>query len=205
VPANLRPMKKLQLIIMMIPALWLLQACKGNNKNNAANTTDSITKADSMTAVKDSSIKVNVMPDSVDIQFAAQAAIGGIAEVELGKLAMHNGGNKRVKNFGEMMVKDRTKSNDKLTMLAKAKNITLPVTPGADDQKTINELLKKTGKDFDEAYINDMIENHKKDIRLFEFAASNCSDPDIKKFAVKTLRVLKNHLDAINIIQGDIK
>jgi putative membrane protein len=198
-------MKKLQLVIMIIPALWLLQACKGNNKNNAANTTDSITKADSMTAVKDSSIKVSVMPDSLDIQFAAQAAIGGIAEVELGKLAVHNGGNKRVKNFGAMMVKDRTKANDKLSMLAKKKNITLPEVPDADDEKTINELSKKTGKDFDMVYVNDMIQNHKKDIRLFEFAVNNCSDPDIKKFAVKTLRVLKNHLDAINIIQVDIK
>ncbi len=195
------PMKKLHLVIIILPALLLLQACMGNNKN----TTDNITKADSLTAVKDSSLKVNVAPDSVDIQFAAQAASGGITEVELGKMALHNGGNKRVKNFGAMMVKDRTKANDKLAMLAKTKNITLPIAPDADDQKTINDLSKKTGKDFDEAYINDMIEKHKKDIRLFEFAANNCGDPDIKKFAVKTLRVLKNHLDAVNIIQADIK
>jgi putative membrane protein len=194
-------MKKLHLVIMIVPALCLLQACMGNNKNN----TDNITKADSLTAVKDTALKVNVAPDRVDIQFAAQAASGGITEVELGKLALHNGKNKRVKNFGAMMVKDRTKANDKLTMLAKTKNITLPASPNADDQAIINELSKKTGRDFDVAYINVMIENHKKDIRLFESAVNNCSDPDIKKFAVKTLRVLKNHLDAVNIIQVDIK
>ena len=52
---------------------------------------------------------------SADRQFAAKAAQGGLAEVEMGKLAQANAQNDRVKSFGERMVKDHSAANDKLT------------------------------------------------------------------------------------------
>ena len=50
-----------------------------------------------------------------------------------------------------------------------------------------------------------MIEDHKNDIKEFEDATKNLTDPDLKAFAVKTLPTLKMHLDAIRKIQDSMK
>jgi len=192
-------MKNWGLTIMMAISVWLLQACSGNVKN------DSKADADSTAALKDTITKPGAHLAKEDAQFALKAASGGLAEIALGKLAQQKGENIRVKNFGMMMVTDHTKANNKLMVLAKSKNISLPASPAAADQKVIDELSKKSGKDFDEAYVNDMINDHKSDIKEFVYASKNCSDPDLKSFAAKTLPVLKNHLDAINTIHDSMK
>ena len=64
--------------------------------------------------------------DSPDASFYKNAAEGGIAEVEAGKLAQQKSSNPDVKNFGAMMVKDHTAANDKLKALADSKSISLP-------------------------------------------------------------------------------
>jgi putative membrane protein len=187
---------------------WLLQGCNGNTKSSSS--TDSTAKQD-VTAVKDTSIKkdtsakMSVAADNEDVKFAAEAASGGLTEVALGKLAQQKGVDKRVKNFGGMMVMDHSKANNEFKLLANSKNITLPTAPNADDQKVIDEMSKKSGKDFDKAYVNDMVDDHKKDIKKFEDASKNCKDPDIRAFATKTLPVLNKHLEAINTIHDSMK
>jgi putative membrane protein len=194
-------MKKLN--IMIVLTAWLFQACNNNTKSNSNTTADSA--AQDNTAVKDTSTKMVATPEKEDVEFAAEAASGGMTEVELGKLAQQKGYNKRVKRFGAMMVMDHSKVNDKLGALAKAKKITLPTGPNATDQKVIDELSKLSGRDFDKAYINDMIDDHKNDIKAFENATKICRDPDIKAFAAKTLPRLKAHLDAINAVHDSMK
>lgn len=192
-------MKKLGLSIMMLISVWLVQGCSGNVEN------DSKADADSTAALKDTLTKPGMPLEKQDAQFVFKAASGAITEVVLGKLAQQKGQNLRVKNFGMMMVKDHTKANNKLMALAKSKNINLPTTPAAADQKVIAELSKKSGEDFDKAYVADMISDHKNDIKEFHYASENCSDPDLKAFAGKTLPVLKNHLDAINTIHDSMR
>ena len=58
----------------------------------------------------------------------------------------------------------------------------------------------KKGKDFDKAYVNMMVDDHKKDIAEFRKCADNCSDSTIKNFAATTLPVLEKHLDSIQAI-----
>ena len=49
-----------------------------------------------------------------DKKFVMDAAVGGMAEVELGKLAAEKATNPEVKQFGQRMVDDHTKANDEL-------------------------------------------------------------------------------------------
>ena len=192
-------MKKLLIVTMIFVTACLLQACSGNVKN------DSEPDADSTVGLKDTLPKPGAPIEKEDAQFAFKAASGGLTEVALGKLAQQRGENIRVKNFGMMMVKDHSKANLKLAALAKSKNIILPASPAADDQKMLDELSKKSGKDFDKAYVDDMINDHKNDIKEFIYASKNCSDADLKAFAAKTLPVLKNHLDAVKTIHDSMK
>ncbi len=58
----------------------------------------------------------------------------------------------------------------------------------------MTDMMKKTGKDFDKNYMNKMVKDHKDDIDMFQKAADDSKDNDMKAFASKTLPTLKKHL-----------
>lgn len=194
-------MKKITLILVAAAGTFLMASC--GQKKTTAN--DTVTSADSANTAKDTSTTSTLATNTDDADFAVEAGNGGMAEVEMGKLAATKATNPDVKKFGEMMVTDHTKANDELKALAKSKNITLPGAPGADEQKMMDDLNKKTGKDFDKAYVDMMVDDHKKDVSKFQDATKNLKDADLKAFAVKTLPVLQMHLDAINKIHDSMK
>jgi putative membrane protein len=198
-------MRKLSYVMTIVLTAWIFQACHSNTKNDTKETADSANTAKIDSSKKDTASKMIGTIEKGDTKFAVEAASGGLTEVALGKIAAEKSVNTRVKNFGSMMVSDHTKANDELIALAKTKNITLPSAPDADDQKTIDDLSKKSGAAFDKAYVDDMVKDHKKDIKAFQDAAKNCADPDLKAFASKTLPVLQKHLDAINTIHDSMK
>lgn len=101
-----------------------------------------------------------------------------------------------------MMITDHTKAANKLMALATAKNITLPTAPSADHQKAIDDISKKTGADFDKAFVDQMVTDHKGAVSLFSGESKNAVDTDLKAFAASTLPTLQGHLDAINAIKS---
>jgi len=197
-------MRNLCFGMALLIVVLTIQGCNHRGKNSTPVSTDSISSADSLKAVNDTALKMSVPVDNNDVTFVTQTIRACITEAELGKLAIHNAQNKRVKNFGAIMIKDLNKAHSKLVVLANSKNIPLPTNPDTTQQRTLSEFSKKTGKDFDTAYVNYMISDHKNYIAVFENQSKNASDPDIKKFAAKSLRDLKNHLDAIMIIHGSM-
>jgi putative membrane protein len=64
--------------------------------------------------------------DAMDRHFIRKAGEGGLAEVELGKLATEKGQSDEVKKFGQRMVDDHGKANDQLKQLASSKGVELP-------------------------------------------------------------------------------
>jgi putative membrane protein len=193
-------MKKLTYITLIAAMVCLVQACSGHKDSKASADSANTAKAD--TAKKDSSVAT---VDKDDAKFAVAAANGGMAEVELGQLAQQKAANAKVKDFGGMMVTDHSKANDEMKALAKSKGITLPDSIDSKEQKVKMDLSAKSGADFDKAYVSNMIDDHKEDIKEFEDAAKNCKDADLKAFAVKTLPTLKMHLDAIQKIHDNMK
>jgi|SRR5581483_5343274 len=195
-------MKKLRFLIFIAFAAFSVQACKNKTK-------DMTKAADSANYTKDTSNHPantgGIAVDKDDARFAVEAANGGMAEVGMGKLAEQLAANPKVKSFGEMMVNDHSKANDELKKLARDKNITLPEAISLDEQKTETDLSKKKGKDFDKAYVSNMIDDHKKDVKAFEDAIKNLKDPDLKAFAEKTLPTLKHHLNSIEAIHDSMK
>jgi len=132
---------------------------------------------------------------SSDASFLKKAALGGLEEVELGKLAADKASNPDVKAFGQKMVDDHTRSNDGLMKLAQQKNLQVPSAPDASGKREIDKLSKLSGAAFDKAYMKAMVEDHKKDVAEFQKAANTAKDSDVKNFATTTLPTLKEHLD----------
>lgn len=184
-------MKKLRLISFTLFVI-ASQACNGGMNNDAQ-------------LIRKDTLKTSVPIDKNDAQFAIEASIKSMAEVELGKLAIKNGVDKRVKNFGAMLIKDHIKADRKLRTIAKIKKISLPDSVDAKEQLSIIKLSKNYGKTFDTAFMNDMVKHHENDIRMYTEATKELMDPDLRVFANKNLLVLKRHLDAVNVIKGSMK
>lgn len=192
-------MKKLSYLFMIALGVYALQGCGGSKTASATDSAVTTKDSSSTTMAKDNS------KGNADTAFATKAANGGMAEVALGKLAQQKGMNARVKDFGAMMVTDHSKANDELMAIAKSKNIMLPTTVDADHQKKMEDLSKMSGKDFDKAYVDAMIDGHKKTLDLMQDEAKNGKDADLKAFAAKTAPVVQTHLDAINKIHDSMK
>jgi len=129
-----------------------------------------------------------------DQHFVMEAAKGGLAEVELGKLAAEKASSEDVKKFGQRMVDDHGKANDELKSLAQSKNITLPTAPDSKDKAKMDRLSKLSGEAFDRAYMQEMVKDHKKDVNEFRTESKSGKDPEIKSWASKTLPTLEEHL-----------
>jgi putative membrane protein len=131
---------------------------------------------------------------AMDKHFVRKAAEGGLAEVELGKLATQKASSDEVKKFGQRMVDDHSKANDQLKQLAQQKGVDLPTQPNAKDKATLDKLQKLSGEQFDKAYMQDMVKDHTKDVAEFQKESKSAKDPDIKNFASQTLPTLQDHL-----------
>jgi len=198
-------MKKLNVLFLAGVTALAFQACNSSNKSSTSVATDSNANKDTsgMMASKDTTTKAagGVMKvDKDDADFAVKAANGGMAEVAMSKMAQQKGMSQEVKDFGAKMVTDHTKANDNMMALAKQKNITLPAAISNDEQKKMDDMAKKSGKDFDKAYVHEMVDDHNKDVKDFEDASKNLKDADLKAFATTTLPTLKMHQSMIKAI-----
>jgi putative membrane protein len=129
-----------------------------------------------------------------DKTFMNKAAQGGMAEVELGQLATEKGQSDDVKKFGQRMVDDHSKANDQLKSLASQKGVTLPTDVSAKDKALKSRLSNMSGSQFDHAYIQAMVKDHKEDIAEFQKEANSGKDSDVKNWASQTLPTLQDHL-----------
>lgn len=132
--------------------------------------------------------------DAADQKFMTQAAQSGTMEVSLGDLAREKAKDPQVKNFGQRMVTDHTKVNRELEALAKKKNVTLPKRMERMQEDEVRRMSEMQGTSFDREYMNTMVTEHEKDVADFQKTAKSAKDPDVKKFASKTLPTLKEHL-----------
>ena len=194
-------MKKINTLLLTLAATAMLQACSGNKTSSGSDSSAAATdSSQSTTRQADSSAQV-----LADTAFAAKAAVGGIAEVALGKMAAAKGADSKVKDFGNMMVMDHGKANAELITIAQSKKITLPAGLDAGHQAKSDSLSKLNGKDFDKAYVDAMIEGHQKTLALMQSEASNGKDAKLKAFAAKTAPVVQHHLKEIQKIHDGLK
>ena len=114
-------------------------------------------------------------------------------EVAMGKLAEQNGQSDDVKSFGKRMIMDHSKANDELKSIAAQKNVKLPA----------KEPTAKWSSD--KAYMDMMVKDHEKDLAEFQEEANSGSDPDVKKFADDTAKMVQEHLNIAKETQSKLK
>jgi putative membrane protein len=142
---------------------------------------------------------------SNDRHFVMEAAQGGMAEVELGKLAQQKGSRDDVKQFGQRMVEDHGKANQELESIASKLGAPMPKDAGKKHTSDVNKLGKLSGDKFDREYAENMVKDHEKDVSAFEKQAKKGDSEELKQFAAKTLPTLQEHLKMARAMKDGAK
>ncbi|MBA3786722.1 MAG: DUF4142 domain-containing protein [Acidobacteria bacterium] len=214
-------MKNFSLMILVGLAVLGLAGCPGNATNTTGNgsnsrsntTVSNANTINSNVAVVVNSNTANANGNAVDTAvsmttpngFMTEAAKGGMAEVELSRLATTKAQNAEVKKFAQKMIEDHTNANTEMKQLAGKKNVTLPTELDAEHKAIKDNLSGLSGAEFDKAYVNAMVSDHEKTVLLFKKQSDGGTDADAKAFASKTLPKLQMHLDMIKGIESKMK
>lgn len=138
-------------------------------------------------------------------RFIEKATQGGMEEIEMSKLAMDKAQNAEVKAFAKRLVDDHTAANAELMKIAGAKGVSPPATVDGGHKRKLERMTKKSGVDFDREYMDDMVDDHQKDVRDFRSMAKSAKDSDLKAFAAKTLPTLEQHLQMAKSTESAVK
>lgn len=139
-----------------------------------------------------------------DKNFLEEAAVDGLYEVEVGKIASERASDPGVKSFAQTLVTHHAAANDELKQLAAARNVEIPAELPMMKRRSLDKLRKTASGEFDKEFVNKVvIKNHEKDIKRFEKASRDAKDPEVRAWAEKTLPALRQHLsDARNLMSG---
>lgn len=141
--------------------------------------------------------------NQMDREWAAKAAQGGMAEVQLGQLAQRKASSDDVKQFGNRMVEDHSSANDRLKAIATESGFAIPSDVDTKHKETMSRLEKLSGSQFDRAYMQEMVKEHRHDVDHFQKGANQLQHPDLKAFASTTLPKLQEHLNEAQRISGN--
>ena len=142
---------------------------------------------------------------SAESEFMTEAAQGGLMEVELGKLAQDKASNDKVKEFGKRMEQDHGKAKSELQKIASDKGIQLSSELDKKHKSKVDKLAKLSGANFDRQYMQDMVSDHKEDIKKFQRESDKGKDVDVKTFASQALPTLKEHLQLAENTSREVK
>ena len=137
---------------------------------------------------------------AVDKAFVKKALEGNVAEVEMGKLALQKSNDDQVKQFAQRMVDDHGKMLDELKPVAEQMGVKAPEGPSKGQMKSMEKMKALSGDAFDQAYIKDMVKDHKKDDSDFKLEAQSTQNPQLKQLVMQSDQIIESHLQAIQQI-----
>lgn len=137
-------------------------------------------------------------------RFLDTAAQAGAAEIDASRLILERSQDADVKNFAQMMVSDHGDADQQLKQLATAKSVNLPQGAAPEDAKALEKLRLLSGRALDREYSERFgLQAHRQAVAIFERAANEGRDEDVKKFAASVLPTLRRHLHmAEDLIKG---
>ncbi|MES2829524.1 MAG: DUF4142 domain-containing protein [Bacteroidota bacterium] len=203
-------MKNIRLICLSIILCGLMAACQNTDKsgNDLADSSSLGKRADSASQVdSDEETKNETNQTKIDedgTAFMKAAALGSGMEIDLGKVALQNSSDPKVKDFAAKMVADHTLAKSDLIKIAQKSGVLLPTEYPADIKAHMDEMSKLKGAAFDKHYIEMMVNDHDKTVTLFKTAAS-LRDDVLKDYAIKTLPTLQSHQTMAKEIHSVIK
>jgi len=132
---------------------------------------------------------------AADVTFYTQAAEGGLAEVEAGKLAQQKASSAAVREFATQMVTAHTRTNEEMKAVAMKHGLQVPAKPAVADAAKLKVIESLEGERFDAAYVKGQVADHENMLGLLQKEIAIGTDQDAQAFAMKILPDVKMHLE----------
>ena len=139
-------------------------------------------------------------PHAIDKIFVKKAMQGNIAEVQLGELTLQKSNNDQVKQFARKMIDDHTKLNEQMRSVALQLSVEIPTEVSKKDKSLINKMQALSGTAYDQAYIKEMVKDHKQDLSDFHMEALN---GNVKDAATQGSKIISEHLQMAQQLAKD--
>jgi putative membrane protein len=139
----------------------------------------------------------NTVEEMKDKMFLRRATEGGLAQVQLGQLAVTNGGSPEVKELGQKLAEEHTKLNASMAVVADSIGMRLPKNLNKGDQAKYDKLKALSGEAFDKEYLACMVRDHHEDLRDFRVESQTTTDPDLRAMVEHGAKVLREHLSMV--------
>ena len=130
---------------------------------------------------------------AADRTFIAKAAEANQSEIELGQLASTKASSTDVQDFGTKMVNEHQDAINELATIASSKGVTMPSALNDTHMALIQRLNKLEGLEFDTAYMNSQVNDHKLVESFFQVEINQGEDADVKAYANKYLPHIQEH------------
>jgi putative membrane protein len=183
-------------LVFSVCALCVAGCGRDASTDSGASGADTVAETNNDRSAKEAKL------DPKDVEFMKEAARGGIAEVKMGELGRSNGESQAIKEFSKRLYDDHTKANQELEKLAIRKGVILPDGVSEQHKTMLQHLSSVKGAEFDSAFQQHAVEDHKKDVEKFKMAAAKAKDPEVRSFAEKTLPALQRHLEMAQNLSG---
>jgi len=137
---------------------------------------------------------------NVDSNFVCDVYAANWGEINMLQNGIDKGTDATLKKDAKHMIADHKKLSEWLKDYASKNNYVLPTS--ADD---MGDISANTGKDWDKAWADKMVDGHKKTIDKFESNQDKVKNPDLKAKIVATLPTLHMHLDMVQQLDDKLK
>jgi putative membrane protein len=137
---------------------------------------------------------------AIDKIFVKKAMQGSIAEVQLGELTLQKSNNDQVKQFARKMIDDHTKLNEQMRPVAQQLGVEIPTEASKKDKSVMNKMQALSGAAYDQAYIKEMVKDHKQDLSEFRMEASN---GHVRDAATQGSKIISEHLQMAQQLAKD--
>ena len=139
-----------------------------------------------------------------DSKFLEEAIRGNMAEVQMGQLAKERAQNKDVRDYGQMLIDDHSKANQKAMAAAKNMNVTAPTAPTAKQKQEHDAMSKLSGSQFDSMFMSHMVQDHQEDIAKYTAQAQSGDSSKATDYAKDALPTLRSHLSKAQSIESKL-
>lgn len=117
---------------------------------------------------------------SVDQKFLIKDAGGSVGDLGHGEAAVQRASTVELEEYALQIVEDHTRLNMKLFQLAHKKGVSLPVVMEDKDRAELVTLVKRSGTDFDRAFLQDEVRINTEDVKDADTELAVTTDPDVR-------------------------
>lgn len=136
--------------------------------------------------------------------FVENAARSDMYEIQAGRLAQERSQNARIREMGQMLVTDHTRSTEALQAAIRTgnANVTPPTTLDERRQGLIDNLRSASAADFDRVWVDQQTAAHSEALTLLNGFAERGDNAALQEHARATAPVVQRHLDAVRALDA---